>query len=195
MTEYYDVLLVSEERLKSYSSLDENVRVEEITPYILQAQDIYIQPLLGTKFYNRLKDGVRLDDLNPLEDELLQEYIAKALIHYSLYLMMPFIKYKIVAKGILNGASEETTTTDLNDLKYLRQNTLDTAEFYSKRLISQLKDYPGRFTEYEIPGITGMRPDKSSPYFSGLVTKAPRNKRGVCLDCDPLEGPVYKDIN
>jgi len=184
--EYYDVLLVSEQRLKEYTGLDENVRVEDITPFILNAQDIYIQNILGSKFYNRLKDGVRLDNLNEDEFNLLQDYISKALMHYGLYLLLPHIKYKIVQKGILNGASEETTPTNLEELKYLRQSTLDTAEFYQKRLLKELKDFPGRFPEYEVYGTIGMNPDKSSPYFSGLVTKIP-NKRSK--DCNVIEGP------
>lgn len=186
--DYYDVLLVSEQRLKEYTAMDENIRVEDITPFILNAQDIYIQPLLGTKFYNRLKDGVRLEDLNPLEDELLQDYISKALMHYALYLLLPHIKYKIVNKGILNGTSEDTTPTSLDELKYLRQSTIDTAEFYAKRLVVQLKDFPNRFSEYAIPGVIGMRPDKQSPYFSGLVTKQPRKRYRKLDDCDPLYG-------
>jgi hypothetical protein len=188
--EYYDTILVSEQRLKEYTGLDENIRVEDITSYILNAQDIYLQNILGTKFFNRLKDGVREDDLTNDEFELLQDYVSKPLMHYSLYLMMPNIKYKIVNKGILNGASEDTTTTTLEELKYLRQSTLDTAEFYAKRLVEHLKDYPGKFAEYEVPGVFGMKPDKKTPYFSGLVTKEPRKRyKNDCDDCDPLYGP------
>ena len=47
----YTALLVSEQRMKQWTSLDENVRVEDITPFIINAQDIYIQDALGTKFY------------------------------------------------------------------------------------------------------------------------------------------------
>jgi hypothetical protein len=183
--EYYDVLLVSEERLKSFTGLDENVRVETITPYILNAQDIYIQNILGSLFYNRLKDGVRLDNLNNEEFNLLQDYISKALMFYSLYLLLPHIKYKIAQKGILNGASEETTPTNLEELKYLRQSTLDTAEFYQKRLLKELKDFPNRFPQYQVYGTIGMNPDKTSPYFSGLVTKIPNRK---IQDCNIIEG-------
>lgn len=194
MAEYYDVILVSEQRLKEYTGLDDNVRVEDITPFILNAQDIYIQNVLGTKFFNRLKDGVRLDNLTDDEFDLLQDYVSKPLMHYSLYLMLPVIKYKIAAKGILNGVSEETTATNLEELKFLRQSTLDTAEFYMKRLVEHLKDYPGRFTDYEVPGTKGMRPDKQTPYFSGLVTKEPRRRyKKDCEDCNPLYGEVNKD--
>jgi len=180
--EYYDVLFVSEERMKKYTSLDENIRVEDITTHILNAQAIYIQPILGTKLYNKIKNGIKEETLTPDEEELLQEYIAKTLMHYSLYLMLPFIKYRIVAKGVLNGASEETESTNLDELQYLRQSIKDTAEFYAQRLVEYLIDYSTNFPEYISAGTKGMLPDKNTPYFSGLVTNT-KNKR-----CDFLSG-------
>ena len=50
------VLLVSEQRLKQWTSLDNNTRDEEITPSILDAQNVYIQQTLGTPLFNYLKD-------------------------------------------------------------------------------------------------------------------------------------------
>lgn len=194
MAEFYDVLLVSEQRLKEFTGLDENVRVEDITPYILVAQDKYIERTLGSKFYNRLKEGVRLNDLTADEFDFLQEYVAKALMFYSLYEMIPFIKYKLVSKGILVGASEETTSTDLTEVKYLRQGVLDTAEYYNKRMLIDLMDYPGRFTDYDVPGIKGLLPDKSSPYFSGLVTTMRKGYKGKYW-CDPFYGPIKTNEN
>ena len=142
----YTALLVSEQRMKQWTSLDENVRVEEITPFIINAQDIYVQDTLGTKFYNRLKEGVINDDLNADEIELLNDYVAPTLMQYSLYLMLPSIKYKIVEKGLLSGTSEETAATSLDELKYMRQATLDLAQFYNKRLTEFLIDYHGIVT-------------------------------------------------
>ena len=71
------VLLVSEQRLKQWTQLDDNVRLNEITPHILQAQDIYIQNLIGTKLFTRLKAGVIADDLTADEDLLLNDYVCK----------------------------------------------------------------------------------------------------------------------
>ena len=51
-------LLVSEQRMKQWTQLDDNVRLNEITPHILQAQDIYLQNVLGTRLFDRLKAGV-----------------------------------------------------------------------------------------------------------------------------------------
>ncbi len=192
----YEVLLVSEQRMKEYTPLDNNIRVEDITAYILNAQDIYIQSLLGTKFYKRLKDGVRNQDLNADEQELLNDYLAKSLMWYAYYLMLPNIKFKVMDKGVVDGTSEETGQTDLDDLKYLRQDALNTAEFYQTRALEFLRDYPSKFPEYENPGTKGMNTNKSSPYFSGLVTNIPKLKsyyEQKCGDCDgTIDGPAVE---
>jgi len=164
--------------------------MNEITPHILQAQDIYIQNSLGTLLYTRIKDGVVANDLNSDETTLLKDYIGPTLMQYALYLMLPSIKYKIANQGVLNGSSEETTPTTLDELKYLRQTVLDLAEFYNKRLVKFFIDNPGMFPQYDAPGTDGMMPDKKNPYFSGLVTgKSNLNyyeeKYGDCDDCGP----------
>lgn len=184
------VLLVSEQRMKQWTQLDDNVRMNEITPHILQAQDIYIQNSLGTLLYTRIKDGVVANDLNSDETTLLKDYIGPTLMQYALYLMLPSIKYKVANQGVLNGSSEETTPTTLDELKYLRQTVLDLAEFYNKRLVKFFIDNPGMFPQYDAPGTDGMMPDKKNPYFSGLVTgKSNLNyyeeKYGDCDDCGP----------
>ena len=184
------VLLVSEQRLKQWTQLDDNVRMNEITPHILQAQDIYIQNSLGTLLYDRIKDGVVADDLNANETTLLKDYIGQTLMQYALYLMLPSIKYKVANQGVLNGSSEETTPTTLEELKYLRTTVLDLAEFYNKRLVKYFSDNPGMFPQYDAPGTDGMMPDKRNPYFSGLVTGQSNlnyyeEKYGDCTDCGP----------
>jgi hypothetical protein len=184
----YTALLVSEQRMKQWTNLDSNVRTEDITPFIIQAQDIYIQDTLGTKFYNRIKEGIVKGGLNDNESNLLKDYIGPCLMQYALYLMMPSLKYKMVDKGILNGTSEETSATTLDELKYLRESTLNTAQFYNERLIEYFRDNPGMFPEYETPGTDGMYPNKQTPYFSGLVTQVPKRGRTYyeekCEDCD-----------
>lgn len=183
-------ILISEQRVKKLTNLDDNVRVEEITPFILQAQDLYLQDRLGTKFFDRLKAGVIANDLNADEQALLNDYIGSMLAHYALYLMLPGLKYKLVEKGILSGQSEETGATTLDELKYLRQTVLDTAEFYDERLRERLCDLPsGTFPEYSSPGSDGMHPNSQKPYFSGLVTptyfRIPKNENpeDECSDC------------
>ena len=186
-----NVLLVSEQRMKQWTSLDDNIRIDVLTPSIIQAQDIYIQDTLGTLFYTRLKAGVIANDLTTNESTFLKDYVGPCLIQYSLYLLLPNLKYKMVEAGIVNGTSEETQATTLDEMKYLRESALDTAQFYNQRMLEYLQDNPGMFTDYTNPGDDGMRPNKDTPYFSGLQTEIPllRNDLYIyadCgLDCDP----------
>ena len=186
-----NVLLVSEQRMKQWTSLDNNIRIDVLTPSIIQAQDIYIQDTLGTLFYKILKAGVIANDLTANESAFLKDYVGPCLIQYALYLLLPNLKYKMVEAGIVNGTSEETQATTLDEMKYLRESALDTAQFYNQRMLEYLQDNPGMFVTYNNPGTDGMQPNKDTPYFSGLQTEIPllRNDLYIyadCgLDCDP----------
>ena len=178
------VLLVSEQRMKDWTSLDSNIRIDVLTPSILNAQEIYIQDTLGTPFFNRLKEGVRLNDLTVDESDFLRDYVGPTLMQYALYLIMPNLKYKFVEKGIVSGASEETTGTTLEELKYLRETALDTAQFYDERMKENLKDFPNRFPIYKTWNTIGMAPNKQNTYFSGLQTNIrKRNDLYIYADC------------
>ena len=188
-------LLVSEQRFKTWTNVDDNVKTEDITPFIIQAQDLYVQSALGTLFYTRLKNGIIAGDLTTDEKSLVTNYVGPMLMQWALYLMLPGLKYKLVDKGVVSGQSEDTTPTTLEELKYLRQSVMDTAEFYTKRLVEFLCDNPNMFTEYTNPGVKGMTPDKSSPYFSGLVIPKYLNPRYVCNCNDGCENCGYTNIN
>jgi hypothetical protein len=186
-----NVLLVSEQRMKQWTSLDNNIRIDLLTPSIIQAQDIYIQDTLGTKFYKRLKAGVIANDLTTDESAFLKDYVGPCLIQYALYLLLPNLKYKMVEAGIVNGTSEETQATTLEEMQYLRESALDTGQFYNQRMLEYLIDNPGMFADYTNPGTDGMYPNKDTPYFSGLQTEIPLKRNDLyiyadCgLDCDP----------
>ena len=186
-----NVLLVSEQRMKQWTSLDDNIRIDVLTPSIIQAQDIYIQDTLGTLFYSRLKAGVIANDLTANESLFLKDYVGPCLIQYSLYLLLPNLKYKMVEKGILNGASEETGATTLDEMKYLRDQAMDMAQFYNNRMLEYLQDNPGMFPLYQNPTPSdGMTPNRQNPYFSGLQTNIPRRNdlyiyADCGLDCSP----------
>ena len=96
------------------------------------------------------------------------------LMQYSLYMILPHLKYKYVEKGIVSGSSEETTQTSLDELKYLRETALETAQFYDERMREFLRDYPTLFPIYQIWNTKGMSPNRETAYFSGLQTNIPR---------------------
>ena len=165
------VLLVSEQRMVQWTSLDPNIRIDVLTPSILNAQSIYTQDSLGSRFYNRLIEGVKNNDLTADESMFLRDYVGPSLMQYALYLLLPNLKYKFVEKGILNGTSEETQPTSLQELQYLRETTLETAQFYDQRLKEFLIQNPAMFQPYLSYDANGMPRNPYTPYFSGLQTQ------------------------
>lgn len=167
------VLLVSEQRMKNWTSLDNNIRIDVLTPSILNAQEVYTQSALGTSFYNRLKEGVELNNLTTDEEAFLKDYVGPALMQYALYLLLPNLKYKFVEKGILNGTSEETQATTLDELTYLRETAMDLAQFYDERMKEFLCQNANLFPQWLNWSGNGMPSDKTTSYFSGIQTDIP----------------------
>jgi hypothetical protein len=165
------ILLVSEQRMKQWTSLDNNIRIDVLTPSILNAQQIYIQDTLGTRFFNRLKEGVRLDNLTADEQMFLTDYVGPTLMQYALYLLLPSLKYKMVEKGILNGTSEETGQTTLDELQFLQTGAMDTAQFYDQRMKEFLIQNPTMFIEWLQWNNNGMPRNPETSYFSGIQTQ------------------------
>ncbi len=189
-----NVLLISENKIKSWSALDDNVQVDDLVPFIIQAQDLYLQKSIGTLFFNRLKDGVAADNLTVTEKALLNDYIAQMLLNYALYMAIPSLKYKLTNGSIQSPTSETAQNATLEEVKWLRQTILDTAEFYDKNLRQYLIQHPTLFEQYNVPGIYGIQPSKTSAYFSGIHIPKRRtiyeDQQTDCDDCFCTQQPV-----
>lgn len=172
------VVLISENRLKELTAVHSNMEPDELTPFVIQAQDIYVQELLGTKFYQNLKNRVYSGTTTDAEEVLLNEYIAPTLANFSVYLGLPSFNYKMKNKSVLNPSAEEAQNTGLSELKYLREQVKNTAEFYRERSREYLIDNEELFPDYTNPGIDGMMPNKTNTYSSGIVIP---NKRSDCV--------------
>ena len=171
------VVMISEERLKRLTSIHANVEPDELIPFVIQAQDLKVQSILGTKFYNNLKDSIADDSLTTEDEDLLNEYIAPFIAQYALYYALPSLNYKVTNKAVLNPSSEESLNADLEQLKYLRQSVRDTAEFYESRLRDYLCDFSTYFPDYVNAGTTGMMPSPSKKSTSGIFTPITVNYR------------------
>ncbi len=163
-----NVLFISEGRLKAVTAIHDNVEPDDLVPYVVQAQDIYIQDILGTTMYNSLKTAVSASTLTAAEELLIDNYIAPTTANYALYLALPTLNYKVKNKSVLNPSSEESLNTGLDEIKYLRQSVEDTAQFYAQRTIEYLKANDQDFPDYRNPDSDYMLPNKRTQYQHGV---------------------------
>ena len=180
-----NVLFISEQRLKSITAIHDNVEPNDLMPYVVQAQDIYIQEILGTTFYNSLKDAIVSSSLTTEETILIDDYLAPTTANYALYLGLPTLNYKIKNKSVLNPSSEESQNTGLDEIKFLRDSIKDTAQFYAQRSIDYLCNNDSSFPDYRNPdSADGMLPNKSTQYDTGIYIPASNYGCGSCGEGD-----------
>lgn len=179
-------IFISEERLKKLTAVHANMEPDEVMPFVLQAQDIYVQELLGTKYYNYLKENIPLYNLSVYDYDLLNLYIAPMLANYAVYMALPSFNYKMKNKAVLNPSAEEAQNVDLTELKYLRGTIKDAAEFYRERAREFLIDNESEFPDYVNFGVDGMAPNKLNDYRSNIVIPRPYGT------CDGIRYPKVK---
>ena len=193
-------LFVTEEKIKSFTRIDENVDPTDLYPFILQAQDFWIQQTCGTKLYNSLKNYVVEFIVNgtPIPTDyktLLDDYISPTVVHYGYYQALPSLQYKVTNKGILSGTSEVGTPMSLDELQYLRNSIFDSAKFYNERLRDYLMSHSELYSEYTTYTYKdGMNPRHKTSYYTGLAI--PRNRYYDKFDdCENSNGscnpPIY----
>lgn len=166
-------LFVSEEKLKNFTTVNQNVSPADLVPNILTAQDIELQFYLGSTFYFSLQDQVLNGNVNTDNQFLLDNYISKALIQWGLMRSLPNLKYKIYNKSVLSPTAENADSIDLEELKFLQQQCRDTGNVYATRMVEWIQLHPAAYPVYFSQLVTdGQMPSYADPIYGGLVTSA-----------------------
>ncbi len=142
------VLFVSETYIKNNSVIDENVDMRLILPAIRDAQELRMHPILGTPLYIDLKDKITAGTLNADEVTLLDDYIAPAMLQWTLYECSVSMLFKYRNKSVSTKNSENSNPVDYRDLQFLRDDWKNKAEERDKRLINYLCDNESKYPKY-----------------------------------------------
>jgi len=185
-----NIVLVSEEKIKAFSSINENVSVEILLPAIQISQDIGLQTLLGTKFLDHIKNAVSGSTLTSAETLLLDEYIAPYLIHRGYWEVLPDIFMKARNKGLQIGLSEQSQAASVGEMRYMRSIQQNRFEFYQTRLMEYIKNNRGDYPKYfQYTSTDGMKPSKEN-YYGGLHVP-PGNTRITLDGTTPINSECY----
>ena len=141
---------VTENWMKDNTPLCKNIDVKDIYPFINIAQDKYIKDLLGSKFFDSLKVKIVASTLSA-DEIVLCKLIRPCLSFYICVEAMPFLGTKLRNKGILQAQGDTVLNAELNTMKYLRQECINQAEYYLKRIQDYLCDNGNLFSDYKNP--------------------------------------------
>lgn len=201
------VLLISETKLKAYSTLNQNIDMALLTSTIYMSQDIGLQTLIGTKgmdYYTHLVKSVQLSGatMSQADKIMLDDYIAPYLIHRAVFEAYPEIFSRKMNKAIVLGNTEQGTSVDIKGMSYLRTIEEGRYQFYGQRLLDRVQAYPSDYPWfYSFSNKDGM-PSTNQTYFAGVhfgpgMRRPPRKndwyrnlpyyqgpEYGACIDCN-----------
>lgn len=162
------VYFISQQYLLANTPIEENVDWHKISPFITQAENVYLQQSIGETGLNALKSGVVNNTLTNDEQTFIRNYVQPLVAQYTFWLALPFINFKATNKALSKESSEYSQAADLDEMKFLRNNVKDVAEFYQRRMVKWLLDHPGVFTWYDNPNALDNLPRTPQSYFGGI---------------------------
>lgn len=176
------VLFISENKIKDSTAINGNVDQEFLIPYIKVAQKKYIETKLGTDLFEALQTKITAGSLAGAYETLVDDYIQDALVHWSFYECIPFLRYKVQNGNIYSKTSETGTALSREEAQDLREEVRNTAEFFTERLIEYIKNNTVSFPEYTTNTGADVNPDTIN-YYSGMNLEYDRNqRRDITLD-------------
>ena len=173
------IFLISEDYIKTNSGLNDNVWGSYLTPAIREAQDIKLQPILGTSLYNSLMEkvengAIRNDNFKPYKT-LLDEYVQIYLMYQTISDLVPIIGVKLTNLGVVVSNDEHLTNLSQSERDLVQTYYEQRADFYGKRLQEFLKNNSKDFPE--LGECSDIHPTLNSVASSGLWLGGVRGKK------------------
>ena len=166
-------LFVSRNDIIKNSPLQGAIDADRLLPFVRTAQDKYMLNLLGTVLFYYLQGHIEAGTVNTLSvfyQDLINDHIKPTLIWYSCVEYVPFSSVQFKSEGAVKHQSEQSTSPGKNEIDYLLQKCLNSADFYATRLQNYLVSYSNQIPQYleSVGNLTQVYPDFSNQYFGGI---------------------------
>lgn len=176
-----NILLISEDTLKTHSHLNDNVWGKSLTPAIITAQDIYLQKFLGSCLYKRVLELVENGEIRnknyEIYKELLDNYITNFLIYQTLANLIPEISTKITNMGLVVSNDEHVQNVTQGERDLVMGQYQKYADAYCKMMQDFLKSNRNSFPELDCCDCGGIAPTLDSSASSQLFLGGARGRK------------------
>jgi hypothetical protein len=183
------ILLIFEDYVKKFSPINGSVDWKFLEPHVITSQDKYIESYLGTDLIQKLKTDSQAGTITGAYANLLDNYVRKALMWWTLYEAHPNLNVKIDNATLVVRTSEDSTRPSDAELKTVRDGFRVNAEYYTQRMIDYIRYNLASFPEYN----TNVRPDRSPIKIGsqGTVMEISGNRRARGIFHQQAENPPY----
>lgn len=168
-----EILLINRADIMRLTGINGNIDEDKILPHVNTAQDIHLQPIIGTNLMHKCKDLIEAGTLtvadNPYYYTLVYTYITPVLVYLVMWDFLPFLQYEISNGGINQHITENGISASEENMNMLVTKFKDKAEFYGNRLTDYLCDNSTHFPETSQAVDGGGLNDSGQQNFSGWV--------------------------
>ena len=144
----YSALFIDDQYLKDYTPMGQNIDPLQIYPFVEDAQEVYIQDLLGTPLYMDLTYKLYVGTTYSTLERTLVDLCSKALAYWSVYLAIPHLAIKIRNIGVARPTSDNTQPSTMEEMKYIREEMKNMAEFWAERIVKYLCENSSSYPLY-----------------------------------------------
>tara|TARA_R110000765_G_scaffold332786_1_gene423397 strand:- start:38 stop:598 length:561 start_codon:yes stop_codon:yes gene_type:complete len=173
------VLFISSEKLTESTAINLNVDTDLLLPYLRQAQKLYVEPKLGTDLTQKLKNEIIAGTLAGAYKTLVDDYIGDMLPNWGLYMLVPFLRFKVENGNIYSKTSETGNSLSTEEAQHFREEIRNTAEYYTERMIEYVTNNLASFPEYSTNSGADVSPDRNA-FYNGMNLERP-NQQGTRL--------------
>jgi len=163
------VLLVSQEKLTSLTSLSPNLDIHTIRPNIFYAQTQF-QTIVGDQQYNELTNKIYNNQALTQNEQTLMEYAQNFIIWTAALESTLSIFMKMVNNGVTSGTDGDgRKSASIDEIKFLRSMLTNRAGTYRKQLQDYIRINLGLFPLIAASNSNDVvRSKRWANYFSGV---------------------------
>lgn len=174
------VLLISEDMVRTYSEISDNVFGKSLLPAIRTSQDVYLEQYLGSCLYKKLLSLVGDGSISAVENEaykdLLDEYVQPYLIERVVADLIPVVGSKIANLGVYKSSDQYTENVSAGEVDRLQNLHVIKANHYAKRMQQFLKSNREAFPELSCCSCGEIKPELESVAETGIFLGGVRGR-------------------
>ena len=145
-----DVLLISEDYIKSITNISDNLANDYLLPSIKLAQDIDLESTIGTQLLEKIQELIYNNDISNQENEmyklLLDNYVQPYLAYATIKHLTPTVAYKLANQGVVRTDDEKSYNITSNEVDKVIDYYSHLSNTYKKRLqlflIANYNEFP-----------------------------------------------------
>jgi len=164
-------LIISEEKLREFTDINDNLDSKLLMNAVREAQDIYLQRLTGTSLYERILADIDANTLTGEYKKLVDDFVQPFLIYASYWESLDAIYTRPRNNGLLQPTGgENSEKADATQYDRKRQAVNNKMQYYSDRLTNYLIQEEAKFPQLNDNGpFWKQTPDYGPGYKSPVV--------------------------